>query len=47
MVPVTDLCGTGVGDLACNFTLQDQNGDEVELYQFTGKVILLDLFAEW
>ena len=25
----------------------DQNGDEVQLYQFYGKVIVLDVFAEW
>ena len=25
----------------------DQKGDEVELYQFYGKVVVLDLFAEW
>ncbi len=44
-----DLAGTGwsVGDVAHNFTFVDQNGDEVELYQFYGRVILLDLFADW
>ena len=44
-----DLAGTGwrVGDTASNFTLVDQNGDEVELYQFYGRTVLLDLFAEW
>jgi cytochrome oxidase Cu insertion factor (SCO1/SenC/PrrC family) len=39
--------GWGVGDTAHNFTLVDQNGDEVELYQFYGRVVLLDLFADW
>lgn len=39
--------GWGPGDVAYNFTLQDQYGDEVELYQFYGKVVVLDIFAEW
>lgn len=44
-----DLEGTGynAGDTAYNFTLNDQFGDEVELYQFFGQVILLDVYAEW
>lgn len=44
-----DLEGTGrgVGDVMPNFTLIDQNGDEVELYQFYGNVVQLVLFAEW
>lgn len=43
------LAGTGLsnGDIANNFTLVDQFGDEVELYQFYGQVIVLDVFAEW
>jgi hypothetical protein len=45
----TDMAGTGwrEGDVAYNFTLSDQNGDEVELYQFYGKVVVLDVYAEW
>jgi len=44
-----DLEGTGYasGDLAYNFLMLDQHGDTVELYQFYGKVIVLDLVAEW
>ncbi len=44
-----DLAGTGWsnGDIATNFTLTDQFGDEVELYQFYGQVIVLDVFAYW
>ncbi|MCP4922218.1 MAG: hypothetical protein GY913_35400 [Proteobacteria bacterium] len=44
-----DLEGTGFreGDIAYNFTAVDQYGDEVELYQFHGQVIVLDMFAEW
>jgi hypothetical protein len=43
------LQGTGFdnGDTAYNFTLMDQNGDQVELYQFYGKVIVLDVFTYW
>ena len=46
-VPTSEECGFSVGDQACNFTMVDQYGDEVELYQFAGKYIVLDLFAEW
>lgn len=44
-----DLEGTGwyAGDTAYNFTLQDQNGDDVELYQFYGMMVVLDVFAVW
>ena len=46
-VPSPDGCGFQQGDYACNFTMVDQNGDQVELYQFAGQYIVLDLFAEW
>ena len=39
--------GTAVGDVMPNFTLTDQNGDDVELYQFYGKVVQLVLMAQW
>ena len=41
--------GTGfnVGDVVPNATLIDQYGNEVELYQFYGKVIILDVMAMW
>lgn len=43
------LEGTGfrTGDVAYDFTAVDQNGDEVQLYQFYGQVILLDVLTEW
>ena len=43
------LAGTGfrTGDVAYDFTAIDQNGDEVQLYQFYGQVILLDVLTEW
>jgi peroxiredoxin len=39
--------GSRVGQKAVNFTLSDQNGEEVSLHDFAGKVILLDLSAAW
>jgi peroxiredoxin len=39
--------GFGSGQVASNFSLLDQFGKEVELYQFYGKVIVLDVFAQW
>lgn len=45
----TDLAGTGwaTGDTANDFSMPDQFGDTVQLYQFLGKVVVLDLFAFW
>ena len=44
-----NLFGSGLqnGQTALNFTMVDQNGDMVELYQFYGQVVVLDLFASW
>ena len=44
-----DRAGDGwyAGDTAYNFTLKDQNGDDVELYQFHGMMVVLDVFAVW
>ena len=39
-------CGYSSGDTVCNFTMVDQHGDDVELYQFWGKVIVMDVFSE-
>jgi hypothetical protein len=36
--------GHSTGDTHPNFSMQDQYGDQVELHQFFGKVIVLDLF---
>ncbi|MFT4974667.1 MAG: thiol-disulfide isomerase/thioredoxin [Myxococcota bacterium] len=43
------LAGTGFapGDVAHNFSMLDQFGELVELYQFYGRVIVLDVVAEW
>jgi hypothetical protein len=41
------ICGHLENDILCNFTMQDQNGDQVELYQFAGKVIFLEIVPAW
>lgn len=46
-VPAEGECGFSLGDQACNFSFVDQHGDDVELYQFAGKVVVLDIFANW
>jgi len=40
-------CGFEVGDHACDFTLQDQNGKDWNLYSHYGEVIVLDFATEW
>ena len=44
-----DLEGTGyrTGKTVHNGTLTDQLGNEVELYQFYGKIIVIDVFTMW
>ena len=37
------LAGTNVGDCATNFTLLDRNQEQVQLHDFHGEVIFLDL----
>ena len=39
--------GADVGAIATNFTLRDQNGNNVSLYNFHGSVILMDFTADW
>ena len=40
-------CGGKVGDRPCDFTFVDQNGDEWNLYDNYGQVILLDFSTMW
>jgi hypothetical protein len=40
-------CSQLIGSHPCNFILQDQNGNTVELYQHYGKVIIVDLSVMW
>lgn len=44
--PTPEL-GTKVGNLAVDFTARDQNGNDVSLYDYSGKVILVDMSADW
>ena len=39
--------GSGVGNIAANFTAKDQNNKSVSLYNYFGKVILFDFTADW
>ena len=40
-------CSQKPGDHPCNFSLMDQHGDMVELYDQHGKVIVIDLSTIW
>jgi len=40
-------CGHDMGDHPCDFTLKDQNGDDWNLYENYGSLIVLDFSAEW
>ena len=42
-----ETCSQIEGDHPCNFTLHDQNGNEVSLYDFHGSPIILDFSAMW
>jgi peroxiredoxin len=43
----TPESGTDVGNIAVDFTAKDQNGNNVSLYDYSGKVILVDMSADW
>lgn len=46
--PITwDTCKNEIGDHPCDFTLKDQNGEDWNLYENYGKIIILDFSAEW
>lgn len=42
-----DDCGGNPGDKACNFTFMDQNGDDWDLYDHYGTVMVLDFSTMW
>jgi len=44
---VSPLPGTNEDDMATNFTAKDQNDEDVSLYDFHSKVILMDFAADW
>lgn len=39
--------GSVVNQIAANFTAVDQNGQNVSLYSYFGKVVLIDFSADW
>lgn len=47
--PPADLSGQGfyVGQVAPDFRLLDQNGDDVSLWQFYGRPVVLDISTMW
>ena len=42
-----DECGGRVGDHACDFTFMSQTGEEWNLYERYGKIVVLDFSAMW
>ena len=40
-------CGYDIGDHPCDFTLKDQNGEDWNLYDNYGSLIVLDFSTEW
>lgn len=42
-----DECSQTIGDHPCDFTLIDQNGEEFNLYDHKGKIVILDFSAMW
>jgi len=45
--PPWDTCYGTSGEHPCDFTLTDQNGNNVQLYNSYGKVIVLDFSTMW
>lgn len=43
----TALTGAEIDEIASNFTAKNQNNQDVSLYDFHGKVILMDFTADW
>lgn len=39
--------GSNVDEMATNFTAKNQNNEDISLYDFHGKVILMDFAADW
>ena len=46
-VTLSDTTTWSVGGPVPNLEMIDQNGDTVWLYQFTGKIVVLDIFGTW
>ena len=42
-----ETCSQNIEDHPCNFSLKNQRGESVELYDFYGKVIVVDFSVMW
>ena len=42
-----DACSQRIGDHPCDFTLKDQDGNDVSLYDFYGDTIVIDFSVMW
>ncbi len=44
-----DISATGIeeGDTVSDFSVEDQYGDTIHLYEFYGNVILIEISADW
>ena len=42
-----DTCSQNIGDHPCNFTLEDQNGNEFSLYDLYGTPAVIDFSVMW
>ena len=40
-------CSQSIGSNPCDFTFKDQNNNDVSLYDYYGKIIILDISAMW
>ncbi len=41
------VIGLGIGNLAPNIIMANPDGKEIELYDYRGKVVLIDFWASW
>jgi thiol-disulfide isomerase/thioredoxin len=46
-VAVEYSCANVIGNIACDFTAIDSNGNEVQFYDLIDKPVILDFSAEW
>ena len=44
---VFDPCSQDIGQHPCNFTFKNQHGEEVSLYDYYGKIVVVDLSVMW
>ena len=46
-MPTWDECSNELGQHPCDFKMMDQDGKQINLYDYYGKVIILDFSAMW